>query len=93
MSRSRGTLRNRTRAFQNASLAELMGVFTPWLDLASSLGKPERHRLFSPHDDLLAFLDPGAVGRWVLPGSRTQVFGLARVDGRQGGVPQFGRVL
>ena len=80
MSRSRGQLRNRTRTFQNASLCELMGVFTPWLDLANSFGRPERNRLFSPHENMLALLGPSAVGGRLLPGSRTRVPGVACVD-------------
>ena len=93
MSQSKGQLRNRTRTLQDATLGELMGVFTPWLDLADHLGKPARNRLFSPHENLLALLGPGAFGGRVVQGSRTQVPGVARVDRRQGGVAQFGRLL
>ena len=93
MNRSTGQLRNKTRTFQNASLGELMGVFTPWLDLTKSLGKPERNRLFSPHENRLALLDPSAVGGRIVQGSRTQVPGVARVDRRHAGLAQFGRVL
>lgn len=82
MIRSRGQLLNRTRTFQNASVGELMEVFTPWLDLAQCFGKPERDRLFSPHENLLAFLEPNLVGGRLVQGNRTPVPGVACVDGR-----------
>ncbi len=41
-------LRNKARSFNNAGLRELMGAFTPWLDMADAFGQPERDRLFSP---------------------------------------------
>jgi len=80
MSRSRGQLLNRTRTFQNASLGELMEVFTSWLDPAHYLGKPGRNRLFSPHENLLAVPEPNPVGGRVVQGNRTAVPGVARVE-------------
>jgi hypothetical protein len=82
MSRSRGQLLTRTRTFQNVSVGRLMEVFTPWLEPAQYLGKPERNRLFSPHENLLAFLEPNLVGGRVVQRNRTPVPGVARVDRR-----------
>jgi len=89
MSTTIGTLRRKAQTFGNSGLRELMGVFTPWLDLAEAFGKPARNRLFSPLKNLLALLGSSVVCGPLVSGGRSQIPGLARLDRGQGGLAQF----
>jgi len=51
-----GHLRRKARAFENAALHELMGVFGSWLDAAKAFEKPKRNRLFPPLRTFWLFL-------------------------------------
>jgi len=56
MSNPLGRLRQKARTLHNSALRDLMGVFSPWLDLAHAFGTPERHRLFFPERTCWIFL-------------------------------------